>query len=86
MAGRFRPIYGNNPAPEQVYKLAGDVQPGNSGGPLLSQQGRVAGVIFAKTTSDVAVGYALTMEDLAPVAARAPSLSAAVSPGQCTRK
>ncbi|WP_120522208.1 MarP family serine protease [Arthrobacter celericrescens] len=79
-------IYGNNPAPEQVYKLAGDVQPGNSGGPLLSQQGRVAGVIFAKTTSDVAVGYALTMEDLAPVAARAPSLSAAVSPGQCTRK
>lgn len=79
-------IYGNNPAPEQVYKLAGDVQPGNSGGPLLSQQGRVAGVVFAKTTSDVAVGYALTMEDLAPVAAKAPSLSAAVSPGQCTRK
>lgn len=79
-------IYGNNPAPEQVYKLAGDVQPGNSGGPLLSQQGRVAGVIFAKTTSDVAVGYALTMADLAPVAERAPALSAAVSPGQCTPK
>lgn len=29
-------IYGNNPSPELVYRLAGDVQPGNSGGPLLT--------------------------------------------------
>ena len=33
-------IYGNNPAPEDVYRLAGDVQPGNSGGPLLTTEGR----------------------------------------------
>ncbi len=36
-------IYGNNPSPELVYRLAGDVQPGNSGGPLLTMQGQVAG-------------------------------------------
>ncbi|MGJ3189416.1 MarP family serine protease [Paenarthrobacter sp. FR1] len=79
-------IYGNNPSPELVYKLAGDVQPGNSGGPLLTMQGQVAGLIFAKTTTDAALGFALTMADLEPVAAQAPGLSASVSAGQCTRK
>lgn len=79
-------IYGNNPSPEDVYRLAGDVQPGNSGGPLLTTEGQVAGVIFAKTTSDAAFGFALTMQDLAPVAGQAAALSEPVSPGQCTRK
>ena len=79
-------IYGNNPSPELVYRLAGDVQPGNSGGPLLTMQGQVAGLIFAKTTTDAALGFALTMQDLEPVAAQAPGLSDPVSAGQCTRK
>ncbi|WP_309074778.1 MarP family serine protease [Paenarthrobacter sp.] len=79
-------IYGNNPSPELVYKLAGDVQPGNSGGPLLTMQGQVAGLIFAKTTTDAALGFALTMQDLEPVASQAPGLSDPVSAGQCTRK
>ena len=59
-------IYGNNPVPEEVYRLAGDVQPGNSGGPLLTTDGQVAGVIFAKTTSNAALGFAITMVDLRP--------------------
>lgn len=79
-------IYGSNASPEDVYRLAGDIQPGNSGGPLLTMDGQVAGVIFAKTTSDSALGFALNMNDLAPVASQAPALSGAVSPGQCTRK
>ncbi|WP_026546554.1 MULTISPECIES: MarP family serine protease [Micrococcaceae] len=79
-------IYGANPSPEQVYKLAGDVQPGNSGGPLLTMQGEVAGLIFAKTTTNAALGFALTMADLEPVAAQASGLSNPVTPGQCTRK
>ena len=79
-------IYGSNPSPELVYKLAGDVQPGNSGGPLLTTQGQVAGLIFAKTTTNAALGFALTMQDVQPVAAQAPGLSAPVESGQCTRK
>lgn len=79
-------IYGNNPSAEDVYRLAGDVQPGNSGGPLLTTEGLVAGVIFAKTTSDAALGFALTMDDLNPVAAQAPGLSSPVSSGQCIQK
>ncbi|WP_458111902.1 MarP family serine protease [Arthrobacter sp. R1-13] len=79
-------IYGNNPTPDDVYRLAGDVQPGNSGGPLLTVDGLVAGVIFAKATSDAALGFAIPMDDLNPVAAQAPSLTDAVSPGQCIQK
>lgn len=79
-------IYGNNAAPEDVYRLAGDVQPGNSGGPLLTTDGQVAGVVFAKSTSENSLGFAITMNDLAPVAAQAPGLGDPVSPGQCIKK
>ncbi|GGH90428.1 MarP family serine protease [Arthrobacter liuii] len=79
-------IYGNNPSPEDIYRLAGDVQPGNSGGPLLTTDGQVAGVIFAKATSDTEVGFAITMNDLDPVAGQAPGLSSPVSSGQCIQK
>ena len=79
-------IYGNNPASADVYRIAGDVQPGNSGGPLLTTDGQVAGVIFAKATAESSLGYAITMTDLGPVAARAPGLGDAVSPGQCIQK
>jgi len=79
-------IYGNNPSPEDIYRLAGDVQPGNSGGPLLTTDGQVAGVVFAKATSDAEVGFAITMNDLEPVAERAPTLSSPVSSGQCIQK
>ncbi|MEW1808815.1 MarP family serine protease [Pseudarthrobacter sp. NPDC080039] len=79
-------IYGNNPSPEDIYRLAGDVQPGNSGGPLLTTDGQVAGVVFAKATSDAEVGFAITMNDVEPVAEQAPSLSSPVSSGQCIKK
>jgi S1-C subfamily serine protease len=79
-------IYGNNPVPDEVYKIAGDVQPGNSGGPLLTTGGQVAGVIFAKTTSNAALGFAIPMIDLRPVVNEAPALSAAVSSGQCIQQ
>ncbi|MFJ6000929.1 MarP family serine protease [Arthrobacter sp. NPDC092385] len=78
-------IYGADPQPLQVYSLAANVQQGNSGGPLLDLQGRVAGVVFAKSTADAPVGYALSLEELRPIAESAPALDDAVSAGQCTR-
>jgi S1-C subfamily serine protease len=79
-------IYGKNASPEDVYRLAGDVQPGNSGGPLLTMDGQVAGVVFAKATTESSLGFAITMNDLSPVAAQAPGLGSAVSSGQCIKK
>ena len=78
-------IYGQNPAPREVYTLAADVRSGNSGGPLLTATGAVAGVVFAKSAELGNVGYALTMTELNPVAAQAPELDDAVGSGACTR-
>jgi S1-C subfamily serine protease len=78
-------IYGADPQPLQIYSLAANVQQGNSGGPLLDLQGRVAGVVFAKSTADAPVGYALSLEELRPIAESAAGLDDSVSAGQCTR-
>lgn len=66
-----------------VYQLAGNVQSGNSGGPLLDQAGQVVGVVFAKATTAESVGFALTMEEAGPVIAAAPHLTSEVPSGTC---
>ena len=81
---RVPDIYGANPTPREVYSLAADVQQGNSGGPVIDAAGKVAGVIFAKSSTTSDLGFALTVAELAPVAAQAPALSAEVASGHCT--
>ncbi len=76
-------IYGASMNPREVYTLAAEVREGNSGGPLLTLDGTVAGVVFARDGEDPLVGYAMTMTELAPVAAEAETLSTAVSTGEC---
>ena len=78
-------IYNSGTAPREIYSLAANVQEGDSGGPLLTTSGVVAGVIFAKGATEANVGYAITMKSVAPVAAKAPSLTASVSSGNCVK-
>lgn len=78
-------IYGSQRTPREVYTLAAVVQPGNSGGPLLSTDGRVAGVVFARNADDPELGYAMTNTELAPVVAAAGGLTTPVSSGTCVR-
>ncbi len=78
-------IYNTETAPREIYSLAADIQEGDSGGPLLTEQGVVAGVVFAKGATTPNVGYAITMKSVQPVASAAPTLTAPVSSGQCTR-
>lgn len=78
-------IYGTGTSPREVYSLAAQVNPGNSGGPLITPDGRVAGVIFARSASDDTLGYAMTNTELGPVADAAPTLSTAIQPGSCIR-
>ncbi|NED82396.1 serine protease, partial [Streptomyces sp. SID11233] len=40
------------------------VRQGNSGGPLLTTDGRVYGVVFAKSLDDPDTGYALTADEV----------------------
>jgi S1-C subfamily serine protease len=67
----------------EVFSLFADVEPGNSGGPLLSPRGEVYGVVFAKSLDDPQTGYALTAREAAPVAARGRTARAPVGTGGC---
>ncbi|MDY0911128.1 MarP family serine protease [Microbacterium sp. CFBP9034] len=77
-------IYDESAAPREIYSLQAAVRPGNSGGPLLTDDGEVAGVVFARGEDDPERGYAMTMAELSPVAAQAASLRDAVPSGRCT--
>ena len=77
-------IYGNPGVAREVYSLFARVEPGNSGGPLLSPVGEVVGVVFAKSLDDDEIGYALTLDEARPVLDAASSSSRPVSTGRCT--
>jgi S1-C subfamily serine protease len=82
---RVDDIYGESPSPRDVYTLAADIQEGDSGGPLLTTEGEVAGVVFAKNATSAGIGYAMTVDELSPVVAEAPDLVTTVTPGHCRR-
>lgn len=78
-------IYDDSSTPRDIYAIAGVVRPGNSGGPLLTTAGEVAGIVFARSDTDDDVGYAMTPAELEPVMAQIDALSAPVASGSCTR-
>ncbi|WP_156725623.1 MarP family serine protease [Streptomyces apocyni] len=57
-------IYHRGTVRRDVYSLYATVRQGNSGGPLLTPDGEVYGVIFAKSLDDPDTGYALTVEEI----------------------
>jgi len=51
--------YGQRLVQRKVLGFRANVQPGNSGGPLVDRAGRVAGTVFSKVTVGPAGGYAV---------------------------
>lgn len=76
-------IYDRGAVSRQVFSLYGVVEPGNSGGPLLSMEGGVYGVIFAKSLDDENTGYALTADEVADNAADGRARTDQVDTGSC---
>lgn len=77
-----RNIYDQGLIRRDVYVLQAIVRPGNSGGPLVTPSGTVIGVIFATSTTNPNVGYALTSAEIRPDLDRART-SGPVATGAC---
>lgn len=80
---RGRDIYNQNITERQVYSIAAKVIPGNSGGPLIADDGTVVGIVFAESTVYQNVGYALTTPPTASVIAQAEAQNRPVANGSC---
>jgi S1-C subfamily serine protease len=78
-----RDIYGRGEVRRDVIELQTRVRPGNSGGPFALEDGTVAGVVFANSTSDPGIGYAIASTEILPLLARAESSTRAVGTGAC---
>lgn len=79
---RGQNIYGDRIVTREIYSVRSTVRPGNSGGPLLTTDGRVFGVVFARSTSDTETGYVLTAAEVAGEAERAADATAPVGTGE----
>jgi S1-C subfamily serine protease len=78
-------IYGDGTVIRQVYSLRALIRPGNSGGPIVTSAGEVAGLVFAASVSDRDTGYALTASQVAESAAAGVTRESPVDTGTCVR-
>jgi S1-C subfamily serine protease len=58
-------IYQTGTVTRQIFEIRAKVEPGNSGGPLLSPSGNVYGVVFAAAVDTDTTGFALTAAEVA---------------------
>lgn len=80
-----RDIYGQRTVEREVYELQASVRPGNSGGPFVTVDGDVAGVVFAASTTDPGVGYALTSTEAMPRVRQGLGRTQPTDTGPCIR-
>lgn len=80
---RSEDIYGEGTVLRDVFAVRGLIRPGNSGGPMVSLDGEVYGVVFAASVTDAETGYVLTADQVAEAAARGINSEDKVSTGRC---
>jgi S1-C subfamily serine protease len=78
-------IDGNGETRRDVIVFGGDVKPGNSGGPLLNDQGQVLGVVFAADAENKNTGYALAPSEVAKLVSETSSVMQAIETGECAK-
>ncbi|HEY1835274.1 MAG TPA: MarP family serine protease [Candidatus Saccharimonadales bacterium] len=78
-----RNIYGEGSTSRNVYGVKANVIPGNSGGPLVTRNGSVIGIVFAESTTYNQVGYALATPQVVTELHQAEAANTPTSTGQC---
>lgn len=85
LVAKGRDIYDENIVDRSIYEIAVRIRPGNSGGPLVSPTGTVYGMVFAASSSDSSVGYALSGAEIAPILNIGNGRDQLVDTGKCLR-
>jgi S1-C subfamily serine protease len=76
-------IYGQGTVTRQIYSIRGTVISGNSGGPLITPDGSVLGIVFATALDSSDTGFVLTDSEIAPDVAAGRTATATVGTGAC---
>jgi S1-C subfamily serine protease len=76
-------IYGESVVQRDIYSVRSLVRSGNSGGPLLTPDGEVYGVVFARSVTNTGTGYVLTADEVASEAQEGRSSDGAVTGTRC---
>ncbi|MGW6692934.1 acid resistance serine protease MarP [Rhodococcus sp. NPDC054953] len=76
-------IYRAADVTREVYTVRGSIRQGNSGGPLVDDEGRVLGVVFGAAVDNSDTGFALTAAEVSRQLEEAGYASAAVDTGNC---
>jgi S1-C subfamily serine protease len=77
-------IYGEETIERDIYSIRSVVRSGNSGGPLISREGEVLGIVFATALDSSDTGFVLTEQEIHPDAVAAGTSQTPVSTGDCT--
>ena len=78
-----RDIYSRDQVERLVVELQTLVRPGNSGGPFVLSDGRVGGMVFAASSSDDDVGYAIAASEVDEALRHAVGRTSPVDTGPC---
>ena len=76
-------IYATGRIDREAFTLRGSIRQGNSGGPLLSTNGEVLGVVFGTAVDGNDTGYALTARQMDQVVGEYEGLTAPVDTQSC---
>jgi S1-C subfamily serine protease len=76
-------IYDSGDVTREIYTIRALVRSGNSGGPLVTPQGSVIGVIFAAAADDRNTGFAVTTSEAAGTAQLGVERTRGVRTGKC---
>ena len=77
-------IYGKGSITRGIYSIRAVVRSGNSGGPLLADDGTVLGIVFATALDSADTGFVLTDAEISAGATAGRTASTAVDTGACT--
>lgn len=76
-------IYATGRSDREAYTLRGEVRQGNSGGPVITPEGEVIGVVFGTAVDGSDTGYALTLDQVNDVVGEIEQLRGAVDTQEC---